>query len=115
MRDLKRLAAVVLVYPVPEVGWDTPNIGIQEAWKTGREVTISNSFSRFISRNNNTIEVLDSIGIHKNLRRVYPHQYLCNSFIEDRCAAIYQSTSFYRDSNHLSNIGASIIVGEIVS
>ncbi len=105
---------VVLVYPIPEVGWDTSSIGIQKAWESGQDVTISTSFKQFIARNAFAFSVLDALGEHENLKRVYPHKYFCNTYIQDRCIAIYKSNSFYRDSNHLSNSGANLIVDEIV-
>lgn len=112
---LKAGKKVVLVYPVPEVGWDTPRVGIQKAWKSGEDVTISTSFSQFMKRNSYTLSILDSLGEHEKLKRVYPHEHFCNTFIQDRCVAIYKSQSFYRDSNHLSNAGAKLIVEKITS
>jgi peptidoglycan/LPS O-acetylase OafA/YrhL len=118
VEDVKALIGavkkVVLVYPIPEVGWDPPSIGIQKAWRSDQDVTISTSFKQFMTRNAYALTVLDSLGEHENLKRVYPHKYFCNTYIQDRCIAIYKSNSFYRDSNHLSDSGANLIVDEIV-
>jgi peptidoglycan/LPS O-acetylase OafA/YrhL len=105
---------VVLIYPIPEVGWDAPRIGQNKAWKSGQDVTISTSYKQFITRNKYTFSVLDSLGEHEKLIRVYPHEFFCNTYMQNRCVAIFESNSFYRDSNHLSNAGANLIVDEIV-
>jgi len=105
---------VVLVYPIPEVGWDAPIIGVKKAWKSQKNITISTSFKQFTVRNAYTLAILDSLGEHENIKRVYPHKSFCNTYIHGRCIAIYESNSFYRDSNHLSNSGANLIVDEIV-
>jgi len=104
---------VVLLYPIPEVGWDAPSIGIKAAKNSGKEVTLTTSYERFKKRNSFTFSVLDSIGNHARLRRIYPHKFFCNTYIKDRCVAIYNSISFYQDSNHLSNSGAALIVDAI--
>ncbi len=118
IEDVKALLTagkkVVLVYPIPEVGWDTPSIGIKKAWKSQKDITISTSFKQFIARNSYTFSTLDSVIKHEKLKRVYPHKFFCNTYMQDRCIAIYKSNSFYRDSNHLSNSGANLIVDDIV-
>ncbi|WP_448547643.1 SGNH hydrolase domain-containing protein [Thalassotalea fusca] len=106
---------VILVYPVPEVGWDAPIIGIQKAWQNKKEnIEVSTSLAKFIDRNSFTISVLDSFDESKQLDRIYPHKILCNTFVEDRCSVIHESTSFYADTNHLSNAGAKIVMTEII-
>lgn len=104
---------VVLVYPIPEVGWDTPTAGMKKALVTAGDVALSTSLRRFNERNEFAVAVLDSLGHRDNLKRVFPHRVLCDTYVKDRCAAIVGSQSFYRDSNHLTNIGARLFADEI--
>lgn len=106
---------VILIYPIPEVGWDVPKAGFIQSKNSNEGIEISTSFERFVERNRYTISTLDSIGSPKNLSRIYPHKYLCNNFEKDRCSAIFNSVSFYYDSNHLTNLGARIFTDEIAN
>lgn len=103
---------VVLVYPIPEVGWNVPNYAAKKAMFYG-DSFVSTSYTRFLERNKDTIATLDAIGEHENLKRVYPERLLCNSFVKNRCIATLNGHSLYYDDDHLSNHGANYIVKEI--
>ncbi len=109
---LKSGKKVILVYPIPEVGWNTPVFGMNMANESQNSITLSTSYSRYQERNAFAIQTLDQIGAHENLIRIYPDRILCNTFVKHRCVAINNSVSFYRDTNHLSNSGARLVLGK---
>ena len=108
---------VILIYPIPEMGWDVPRL----LWRNllfNKKVSpefASVSYDRFLERNRSAIEALDAIDIGgNNLIRIKPQKVLCNTFIKDRCAAHLNEQSLYFDNNHLSNKGAEIVLREVI-
>jgi peptidoglycan/LPS O-acetylase OafA/YrhL len=104
---------VVLVYPIPEVGWDAPRQALKKDLILDEAPEVSTAYARFLERNRFTHSVLDSIPDHPRLRRVRPQEVLCNTFIADRCAAVTNTLALYFDNNHLTNAGAKLVVGQI--
>lgn len=107
---------VILVYPVPEMGWSIPEL-LQKM--SARELpwddtSFATRYDVFLERNRDTYEALDNIGEHENLIRVYPEKFFCNTFAEDRCAAVRDGMPLYFDDDHLSYTGASILAKEII-
>jgi len=128
---------IVLIYPIPEVGWDVPmeivarssaqatglysNLPIphlirkrllpgEDGWPLDRPVTTSHK--RYLERTRSSFEALDSINDARILR-VYPDDIFCDDF--DRCLAHNQEDIFYTDDDHLSSVGANILVQEIIN
>ncbi len=106
---------IILIYPVPEVGWDVPSHAAKLKL-AGAEYNpnFTTSHAVFKKRNKETIEALDSIGEHKNLIRIKPEEIFCNSFVKDRCVAVLKDAPLYYDNNHLSNAGAKLVTDEII-
>jgi hypothetical protein len=105
---------VILVYPVPEMGWDVTKVLTQSQDVIPPNDLGSVSYDGFLQRSKNAIEALDSIGTHKNLVRIRPDEILCNDTVEQRCIAHLNGEALYFDSNHLSNEGAELLVREIL-
>ncbi len=114
---------VLILYPIPELGWDIKKKIINKTSKNVLNLKkefnkdfpiISTSYSVFIERNKKSFEILDSIK-HKNILRVYPHKFFCNNQIKNRCVANDKKNLFYFDSDHLSEHGAEIVVQMIIS
>jgi len=61
------------------------------------------------------IKTLDSIGEHKNLIRVKPSDYLCDSYVSNRCVAHLDGKPLYFDDDHLSSTGSSLVVTEVIN
>jgi peptidoglycan/LPS O-acetylase OafA/YrhL len=99
---------VVLVYPIPEVGWDVPRRLAQlMRAHPGRNEPITTSYDVFTARSRNAYVALDSIGNPPNLVRVRPAEVFCNSFMAGRCVAAINGIPLYRDDDHVNNsIGA---------
>ena len=111
---------LILVYPVPEMGFDVPSTLLLKFNK-----------QRLLSRNKNTIDILStSYEVYKkrhklffeifdniqlsNLYKIYPDQLFCNTIIINRCVANNKETIFYFDDDHLSIGGSKIVVDEIM-
>ena len=113
---------VVLVYPVPEVGWDvpktlwqqlrgTPVSGYQERFKS---LSLTTSYAVYKKRNRTTINILNDIADHPRLIRVYPDKIFCSEK-SGRCITHNMETIFYSDDDHLSQAGAALIFNEFRS
>ncbi|MCL4768602.1 MAG: acyltransferase [Hyphomicrobiaceae bacterium] len=105
---------VILLYPIPEVGWDVPNYMAKLEMRGLLTDDISTSYAVFRTRNARVIAALDGVGEHENLHRVYPERLFCNTVREGRCMASLDMKALYTDTNHLSSLGASMVVREIV-
>ena len=107
---------VILVYPIPEMGWDVPKrlLTIYMRHKRLLASDASISYEEFRERNQLVYQALDSIPDDERLIRIYPENFLCNKSVVGRCVAQDGSGSFYIDDNHLSLHGAKLIVDEII-
>ena len=107
---------VILVYPVPEVGWSVPHLLARMETAQGKKHdTISTNYARERKRNAIAVAALDAIGHHPNLIRVRPARILCNTFIKNRCVAAVDGVPFYLDHNHLIAAGAKLVVDKIIT
>lgn len=102
---------VVLIYPIPEQGWDIPNraakarlLGIDLSMSSVKRDVIERRYSEVVS-------LFDSFGENKNLVRIFPTKIFCD---ENRCASSLQGVPLYYDDDHLSNEGAKLVVKEIM-
>ena len=116
---------VVLVYPVPEVGWDVPkrvkqkldtvsDMPVGAKIRAFESMQISTSYSVYKRRNEQVITILDEITDRPNLIRIFPDRLLCST-PTDRCYTHDKKTLLYYDNNHLSQQGAALVVNEIAS
>ncbi|MGF1609669.1 MAG: acyltransferase family protein [Kiloniellales bacterium] len=103
---------VILVYPVPEVGWDVP-VRLAKLALRGRYETVSTSYARYRSYASPVFTLFDSLGERSNLVRVYPHEMLCDRQLDDRCIVQDGDRILYSDSHHLSLEGAGLLVERI--
>ncbi|WP_104201871.1 acyltransferase family protein [Billgrantia saliphila] len=105
---------VVLIYPVPEVGWDVPYLLSKERlYGIERFSPLSTSYEVFKQRTSSSYEQFSRIGEHDNLLKVEPASLFCNTYIPSRCAAQIEDEILYYDNNHLSVTGASMLVSQI--
>jgi Predicted acyltransferases len=103
---------VVLVYPVPEVGWHVPNTLTKVFTRGGTPITTSEA--RYRERTADVFDVYDSIGEHPNLLRVYPEDIFCSVHEVGRCIVFDDNQVLYLDAQHLSVAGADRLVAEIL-
>jgi peptidoglycan/LPS O-acetylase OafA/YrhL len=106
---------VILVYPIPEVGWDVPDVLAREvAYGVPRDAPLSTSFDVFTARSKNAFQALDGIGNLPGLQRVYPSKLFCDTYVKGRCAAEVDGVPLYFDDDHPDSVGAKIIADEIL-
>ena len=113
-RLLRAGKRVVLVYPIPEVGWNVPDYAAKRRRYHGAGGEVTTSYAVFQQRNAATLALFDSLGTRANLARVLPHEIFCDSFVPGRCTATLDGWPLYRDDDHLSDYGAGFLAGPIV-
>lgn len=105
---LKSGKRVVLVYPVPEPGWDVPRYLAQSHRLGLRQPNLTTSYSQFQDRNRRAYGALDDIGRSDQLIRLYPAAQLCNVVKLNRCSLVVNGMPLYFDDDHLSREGGSL-------
>jgi peptidoglycan/LPS O-acetylase OafA/YrhL len=110
---------VILIYPVPEAGWNIPKIILAQFKKTPlgmnkfiKDTPITTSYEVYQNRNRDGFNLLNSVN-HKNIERVYPHDLFCDKQIIGRCITHNEQNVFYRDDDHLSFRGAELLAQKI--
>jgi peptidoglycan/LPS O-acetylase OafA/YrhL len=113
---------VILIYPVPELGFDPPQLLLKNIlllrikslfnYEINLE-QLSISYQVYKKRNKIIFETLDSIK-DKNIYRIYPHKYFCETEIKNRCIANNNEDIFYEDNNHLSIQGSNYVIKDII-
>jgi peptidoglycan/LPS O-acetylase OafA/YrhL len=116
---LKQGHTLILVYPVPEMGFDVRKNYksiFQKILTINKNIDIkvmSIDYHSFKERNKKIYEILDGIQ-GPNIYKVYPEKYFCNTIIENRCIANDTEHFIYQDNNHLSLYGSKYIVNGII-
>jgi hypothetical protein len=112
---MSRAKKVVMIYPIPEVCWDVPNYLARQQLYSGEHASaLSTDQAVYQSRIASTKRVLDEVGEHPNLMRLYPEQLFCDTVIPKRCIAAEAGTPLYFDDNHLSSAGADRLSQQLV-
>ncbi|MGQ4880244.1 acyltransferase family protein [Billgrantia sp. LNSP4103-1] len=105
---------VVLIYPVPEVGWDVPYLLVKEKlFGVDRFSPLSTSYEVFKQRSETSYEQISKVEEHNNLLKIEPARLFCDTYLPSRCATQIDGDILYYDNNHLSLSGASILVSQI--
>ena len=111
--ELSKNNKIILIYPIPEVGWN-PNKQVYNQWvkqkfnKNFNLVNVTTSYKVYKDRTKSSFELLNSIQ-GDNIYRVYPHKLFCDTIIKDRCVTHDDKNVFYFDDDHLSIKGAEMI------
>jgi peptidoglycan/LPS O-acetylase OafA/YrhL len=104
--SINKNISVILVYPIPEVGFDI--IAKLKDYKFFSNELFDTSFDVFKERTKSSFELLNSIQ-GENIYRVYPHSLFCNTTIKNRCITHDNKNIFYVDGFHPSLKGAEMI------
>lgn len=109
-------ANIVIVYPIPEMIYNVPQIEFQNTmletiFGIERDSKSTTSIQEYKLRINNTKNIFDSIE-QENILRVYPEQILCNTN-KKICTSKNNNKILYRDDDHLSDSGGLLLVDEI--
>ena len=116
--ELSKLHKIILIYPVPEVGWHV-NKKIISQWVKNKFSKnfdleyITTSYKVYKERTKSSFELLDSIQ-GDNVYRVYPHKLFCDNLIKTRCMTHNDEMIYYRDDDHLSLEGAKMVNNLII-
>jgi peptidoglycan/LPS O-acetylase OafA/YrhL len=107
---------VVLIYPVPEVGFAVTKKLIinlvkysNDLAKLNQKSPLTTSYDVFLNRNKDTFDIFDFVK-DVNILRIYPHKILCDI---NRCSTHNNKDVFYIDDDHLSLKGSELIIHEI--
>ena len=102
----------VLVYPIPETGWDVPPTLFK--MRINRDNgSVTTSYSAYRKRSYATVKAFDEIGERSNLIRVFPEKIFCDNGAPGRCITSKGNELYYIDDDHMSLTGAQLIVSEI--
>ena len=113
--ELSKKNRIILIYPIPETGWNIPQ-KIYAQWikrnrKSNKEFSLENintSYQVYKDRTSSTYKLFDTIN-SENIFRVYPSSLFCNTLIQERCITHNNDDIFYSDNNHPSTKGAEMI------
>ena len=110
-KDILKLSEknkIVLIYPFPEFAVNTIKI------KTIKPKSIiSSSYSSYIKRSQDIIEVFEKIK-SKNIYRIFPDKIFCNKIIDKRCISSSEDAIYFEDASHLTKEGIKLINNEII-
>ena len=107
---------VILIYPIPEVGWDVPSEILKRFFIFNNQFSeknfVTTSYELYKERTKSTFKLLDEIK-GNNIYRVYPHKLFCDTFIKSRCITHNKDYIFYADDDHPS-IKGSIEINNLI-
>lgn len=104
---------VILVDPVPEMGWDVPSRLKQLYRRNGQLSDDDGSIAEgtYYQRNADVLNVINELENELRFMRVKVDEKLCN---QQRCKAHFGSRSLYYDRDHLSEFGAELILEDVL-
>lgn len=110
--NIRRLAEtynVVLVYPVPEAGWDVPSFLAKRMIFNGDKMNLSTSAGIYEERTQEVTALFERLAA--DLPKVFGanvQQVLCSEET-NRCVNADEAGIYYFDNNHLSSAGARLV------
>ncbi len=109
--EISKKNKIILLYPVPENGWNIEEEIIKKQKNNIDFLTpsdFSTSYKLFQKRNKISFDIFDDLK-NKNIYRIYPHKLFCNNLVANRCIVYDGKDLLYRDSIHFSDKGAEMI------
>ncbi|MCA1899520.1 MAG: acyltransferase [Chloroflexi bacterium] len=103
---LKMKRRVVIVSPVPEIGYDVPSANFI-AVRSGRDLNeiIAPSVDEYLARNRKAFAVLDALRDKYDIQVVDPWKALC---VDNQCRVAIDGLPVYKDDDHLSLFGSEL-------
>ncbi|MBL8063311.1 MAG: acyltransferase [Anaerolineales bacterium] len=98
---------VVVIAPVPEIGYDVPSATFI-ASRTGRDVNtiIAPTTEEFLARNETTLKILKETQEIYGFQLIEPWKFLC---IDSLCRVAIDGTPLYSDDDHMSSFGSEML------
>lgn len=117
-RYLQQLAALkptVVLDPVPEVGWSPSRLNLL-GWLTegATPALISTATAQYQRRHAATLALL-AAAEGPRLQRSRPQDLLCDRLVPGRCVAQQGSALYYFNDDHLSMLGAGLVVDDMLA
>ncbi|MGE4351935.1 MAG: acyltransferase family protein [Bdellovibrionales bacterium] len=110
---------VILIYPIPEVGWHVPQTLMTRihrdyihASEIAEKQPVTTSYAVFQERTRSAYDVLNGIKF-PNVYRIFPETLFCNLKKDGRCITHDAHNVYYRDDDHLSEYGAKMLSEKI--
>jgi hypothetical protein len=103
-----------VVYPFPEIGWDIARMNISHYSQNNYLLNeISIPHSDYINRNKFINSIFDEYNENSKFLAIKPENIFCDTFVKKRCVAQYLTIPYYYDDDHLSDVGAALVVKKI--
>ncbi len=96
---------VVIVGPVPEVGFNLPSEMIKARMR-GNDYAAAIAQQDFIAQNAEALDILAKLDDVAGVSVLYPHEALCDGQI---CPIVREGLPIYRDDNHVNRVGAGLL------
>lgn len=98
---------VVIVSPVPEIGYDVPTANFI-ANRSGRDLNeiIAPSMDEYLDRNQKAFSVLGKLQQEFGIQTVDPWKSLC---VDNECRVTIDGVPIYKDDDHLSLFGSELV------
>jgi peptidoglycan/LPS O-acetylase OafA/YrhL len=114
-KRLVEVAPLIVIGPVPEVGWHVGNQNFKAMILRGAKAPdISTSSALFRERNAAAMRILEQASVDQRITRIEPSELFCDTMIPGRCVAQRDGIAYYADDDHLSQTGADMVVEQIV-
>ena len=115
VKKISKKNKIILIYPLPEVGWDLPRRVKFIEFKNkllNDNKQVTTSYEIFKERNKEVFKILDNIK-GPNIQRLYPHKKLCD-YMTGRCITQKDNHLLYRDYVHLTKHGVKLILNDLL-
>lgn len=113
--ELAQLFNVVLVYPIPEAGWNVPNRGFRNAYFNDVKATLTTSYAAYKERTKEVNTLFDRLTAEsQNVFAARVYEEICSD-VTGRCMNADENGIYYHDDNHLSTAGARLVAPVILS
>ena len=111
LRLIENNNIVILIYPIPEQGWNVPYLFTFIDFNIND--TVSYPANIWYERRDPSYEILNFIKSDA-IYKVYPEEIFCNSFVKNECVGAFEGKIFYSDDDHLSLDGGKLLTDQII-
>lgn len=114
IRDLAQHVNVVLVYPIPEAGWNVPQTVAKRLMFSDGGASLTTSYNAYLQRTRDVNALFDRLVAElPDIYAARVHEAMCDAET-GRCVNADSDQVYYRDDDHLSTAGARRIVPVIM-
>lgn len=103
---------VVIVYPIPETGYNIPTTLARMVSQGRAPRDFTRPFSYYVQRQRSTFRILDALPYGPHLKPLHPEQRLC---AKGQCQVYSDGEVLYWDDDHLSLEGARLLYPDLMA